>query len=390
MRKALCIVLGIAAACVEVLAVCLAIWCENWLIVFAAVTSHGFAGTLAVLAARVRGPMPSAEFDALVAVAFFIPIFGPGLAWTIPLGARRTGVAEADEMLAAVDERLDQAFVPSIFKGDFEVDLSRQVNTVSYQQVLAEGDLEQRRDVIRKLARLGEPKHFEMLKTFLVDPETEIRLCAYLELDRIRQGYEKEIAEKREAVDEAREDNDASMLVKLGELAEVQRAYGASGVLDGTMATFRLSQSVEACDEVLSHDPANPRALIVRSRACAELGRLDDAEEGLNALPIEIARHPAIELFHARICYLRRDFDAARECADRLVDAEIEIPAWLEVILSDQLRARVRAASAARKSKARSGVSSSSEIADVEGMKALVSSFDRDQVEDAAEVEVDA
>lgn len=329
---------------------------------------HLVSVSAAFVAARIGGARGAREFDAVIVTALVIPLFGPALAWMMPV--RSDAEAEASQaMLEEVDNRMGHAedYTRPFFLGDFEKDLARQVNAVSYYEVLEKGDLEQKRDALRKLARLGEPRHMALVTRALEDEDTELRLCAYLELDRVRQRHERAISEVQDQVrahvawaewldaivdaplgEDGRPDlaeypppsvERESLELDLGELrarlAQGHLDYAISGTLDTTMRDFRLDRCLEECAVALAEDASNVRALVISARAHCERTNLETAEETLALLPADAQEHRSILVLRARIRFDANDFEGARMLGYRVLETRQDPPEWLLALCAE-------------------------------------------------------
>ncbi|MFQ5506882.1 MAG: tetratricopeptide repeat protein [Planctomycetota bacterium] len=320
-------------------------WGFNQGLVGTGLLLHLGACTFCILAARSRGKLSPVEKDVVLISAVFIPVFGPALAWTIPVGDDRRLPSGSTEMLHKVEQDLqstEQPYVPKLYSGDFEQDLSREINAMSYYEVLKNGDMDQKRNALRKLARMGEHKHLVMIKKFYHDPEPELRLCAYLEIDRLRIRHESKISELKKQLRECRVGRPIHEGRKLeddclAELADAVREYGSCGILDENMADFQLRQALDIAAEALRKSPKNWRAALVKALIHKDLNELDDAEKSLADLPEESRQHPAIRMMRAKLCFSRRDFEGARREALALRDSGQEVPEWLAVLMEDAI-----------------------------------------------------
>ena len=68
--------------------------------------------------------------------------------------------------------------------------------------MLRDGTTDQKRNALRRLADLGQPVHFRLIRSCLLDPEHEVRLYAYSDLERAGRGYEEAIAKLSKAAEE--------------------------------------------------------------------------------------------------------------------------------------------------------------------------------------------
>lgn len=342
MNRALVLLLGSLAGAVELLAVTIAIWSNQLSGVVAAVMFHVCAVALCVMAAHKNGTLRKIQFDAILCTALFVPVFGPALAWTF----RRKSDAELSEsrqMLEQIERDIEEEtedYERPLVGDELEAALAQEIDAVSYREVLVSGDIDQKRNALRRLTNLGQPEHLKMIKGFLEDDEPELRLCAYLEIDRVRKGYEERISACRARIKELEESPEGrgiDLCKARAEIAHVHFTYGSCGVLDGSMAEFQLERAIEISSVALAEYSGNARASTVKALAHIELEQLDEAEACLGTLPDVCLEHPAIPLIRARICFLRRDLDGARNEA-RLIQAQgRRLPGWLASILTEPL-----------------------------------------------------
>ena len=301
----------------------------------AAASFHVHAAILAVLAARSAGVRGGREFDAVLVTALLVPLFGPALAWMMPVASDE----EADAsrvMLEQVERNFGrcEAYAPPRFLGDFEADLAREVNSISYKEVLQTGDLEQKRDALRKLARLGQPQHMALLARMLADEDSELRRCAYLELDAGRRPHERRIVEVVEALRSSVDDQRDEIALR-AELAELNLAYACSGSLDATMRGFRLDACLEQCAIVEAQAPGHIRGTVLRARALCERRELVEAEAVLATLCDELWSHPSVRVLRARIRFDMRDFKAAKAIGFDMLRQHMDLPAWLLALCAE-------------------------------------------------------
>ncbi len=351
---------------------------------------HAAAAALCCAAARLRGAARGVELDMVAIAAVFVPVFGPALAWTFPPPRGDAGASNAH----AVFEEYERAtrgekpiYTPPLFTGDFDRDLSRELNTVSYVEVLRRGTIEQKRNLLRSLGRLAQPRHLAMIRKCLLDDDHEIRLCAYAEIDRLGRRQEAHLAELKQACKRAAEaaggrgavdgrgtaggrgavdaadapdaldalealdapdaadatdavaapgaagsadaaGGDDPMLA----LAAAQLAYAVSGILDVEMARFYLMEAIKTADQVLAARRAEWRAGRIRALAFGEMRDFAAALATLRALPPVDRERPEILLAAAELAFARRDFAAARLHAAQLRKQRVQLPAWLAAL----------------------------------------------------------
>jgi len=340
--RVIAVLLGTLATSLELTAATTVMWREEPWLLFGSLVLHIVAGLTCVGAAWFRAPLSQVESDIVLLTAMFVPVFGPMIAWTIPVGDDGRRLAGSSEMLHRVEEDIlssASVYERQIYSGDFDSDLSRELNAMSYYEVLRSGDLDQKRNALRKLAQLGEPRHMRMIKNYFEDPEPELRLCAYLEIDRLRTHRETHIAELRQRIRAAKERApDPVALAEIEacatELAESLRSYGMSGILDESMARYRLQQALQTANSAHARFPDNWRLALVKSRVYCDLGDYDNAEQALLSLPDAVHDRTSVQLARASLHFHRRQFGEARKIARELDARGQSLPEWLEVLLA--------------------------------------------------------
>jgi len=299
-----------------------------------ALVLHAFASCLATVAARRRrAALTPVERDLVLTTAFCVPIFGPPMAWAM----LRPEESEEPENAHAVFDRYADHVKPAVadyertlFTGDYERDLARELDAESYHEVLRHGTTGQKRNALRRLADLAEPKHLALVRQCLLDPEHEVRLYAYAEIERASRVFEEEIARRSRQLEEAAGAPDALLA-----LATVHLAYAASGIHDEEMATFYYRTAARFAAQVRLAPAPPPDATWVEARALARTGDHDEALARIAALPAEAQAHPQSCLARAEIAFQRRDYAAARGEAERIRAAGEEPPAWLAALGRD-------------------------------------------------------
>lgn len=154
----------------------------------AALVLHILATLLAVRATAAAGASRS-EVVLLAAVTATLPGVGAIAAWWFCISGapRNASNAHAENDPLPLDS----------VRGD--TDLRRELGVNSYTQVVRHGSLEEKRNLLRRLAQLGTARHVSIVRQFLFEEEPELRLCAYAELARIGQRHEQGIGELRRA-----------------------------------------------------------------------------------------------------------------------------------------------------------------------------------------------
>lgn len=297
--------------------------------VAAACAAHLLAVVAALGAARMQGARTGTEMLATLVTALFVPLFGPGLGW-----AFRHRDDDAVENAHAHFERLEEAekYEREILHDDVESDFAQEINATSYAQILRQGTLQRRRNLLRNLGRLGSPDHVAVIRQCLEDDDPEIRLCAHAELDRLARRYEDRIEALRGAVLAAREAGTLSRR-ELIPLAGACRDYAGSGIFEREMQEFWLERAAEYTDEAAAMEPGDAGLTRARADLMVLLGRIDAATELLDSLRGEEAQSHATLVVRAEIAFGRRDFEAIREIA-RIFDAQfVPLPHWMASLL---------------------------------------------------------
>ena len=301
---------------------------------YRALVLHLVSVVLVAVAALLRGAQRGVELDAVVVIATFVPVVGPALAWTFPSGKSKDGVANAHavfESYEAATKSQKPSYRPAIFTGNFEKDLSREINTVSYAEVLRRGTLEQKRNLLRTLGRRATHRDLEMIRQCLFDDEQEIRLCAYAEIDRLSRQHETEVA-KLKSECEAETSADSPAEEQLVNLAEAQLNYACSGIMDEEMAKFWLMETEKSADAVLTSNPGNWRAARTKAKCKSESKDYEGAIQCLDDLPSPKSDRPEIWLARAEVAFRTRDFSTARKQANKLRSKRLQLPPWLAAL----------------------------------------------------------
>ncbi|MDH3590706.1 MAG: hypothetical protein OER88_02440 [Planctomycetota bacterium] len=314
---------------------CVAAYCivglNRWDWVLIGFLLHGLAaGACWSAARRRRDDLASVECDMVVAIALLVPVFGPALAWRIPrpVGAKEEKNAHAVfEDYADHVKPMDAEFERTLFTGDYERDLARELDAESYHAVLRDGTIDQKRSALVRLAELGEPKHFQLVRGCLLDPSHEVRLYAYNELERSSRSYEEEIAARSKDLKENPGDADALL-----SLARTYFGYAASGIHDASMAAFYFQSSANYAEQARGAGHGEPDPVWVRAHALGRLAEYKSAEECLAQLTPVQQELPTTCLVRAELAYRRRDFMAVRREVVRLEGTDAELPDWLKAL----------------------------------------------------------
>ncbi|MCR9248695.1 MAG: hypothetical protein NXI31_27010 [bacterium] len=281
--------------------------------VAAAAGLHALAVVLAASVA-LRAGLPSDEVRLFALVVAALPGVGAvALWWRCLSGPRHAANAHA------ANDRLPTA---ARRRG---ADLGRELGVDSYSYVVRHGSLEQKRNLLRRLATLGTARHLAVVRQFLAESEPELRLCAHAELARVGRVHEERIAHRREATvgDLAPEAQAAA----LAELAQANRDYAVSGGLDDEMADYWASRAVTLAREALELAPGCRAAERVLARALADRGEVAAAWEIASSWETECGA--ASELVRAEIAFRLRRRQDCRESLYRLDAAGVETPVWL-------------------------------------------------------------
>lgn len=299
-----------------------------WLGIAAAL--HVVAARLSLLAALRRRPdLSRVERDVVLWTALVVPLFGPLLAWSMP----RPAVEEEAENAHAVFEQYSEHVKPDVpdyertlFTGDYERDLARELDAESYHEVLRHGTTDQKRNALRRLADLGQPRHLELVRRCLLDPDHEVRLYAYSEIERLGRGYEEEIAKRSRELGQKPDDPEALLT-----LARTYFAYAESGIHDEEMAAFYYGSARRFAEQARAV-AAGPEAVWIGARAMGRLGDFAGAEERLSALTPEQQGLAESCVARADLAFRRRDFETARAEAARIRELQEEPPEWLRAL----------------------------------------------------------
>ncbi len=328
----------------EAAAILIVAWFDVFFWLLLAVASHLLATRLALAAARCRRRLSVTEEDTVLATAFFIPLWGPVLAFSLPRPplsdraplriARYPGPDTALETSPKdVFKRYEEHVRPrvphfqrSLFSGDFDRDLARELDLESYSEVLRRGSIDQKRNALSRLADLSEPRHLTLVRSCLLDPSHEVRLYAYAELERVAARFEDAIDERGKELLKDPSDQEATLA-----LADAHYHYASSGVLDPSMASYHFRLSLKRVQSFTGRKDSRPWVL----RALNHLGlkELDLAEKDLSEVPSEHSRAPAVLIARAMLAYTRRDFTKARDQAEILERNKVELPPWLKALL---------------------------------------------------------
>lgn len=213
--------------------------------------------------------------------------------------------------------------------------LEQELRVTSYTQLLREGSLEQKRNLLRRLASLGEPRYLTIVRRFLADAEPELRLCAYAELAAVAQRQEVRIGELRRTIAAA---GDTIRVDDLAALASLQLTHATSGALDDEMARYWLAQAEQTSRRAVEAAPQSLPAQRVLALVLAATGRGEVAWQLAQRWPDD-AGIAELEVARAEIAFRRRDRATCEQARARLEAAGAEVPAWLAAAVPAEVQA---------------------------------------------------
>jgi tetratricopeptide (TPR) repeat protein len=292
---------------------------------------HGCAAGASLLAARLRrrSRLHGVYFDLVLLTALAIPVFGPLLAWLIPSKKILEQGVNAHELFEQYEKHVRHTEAPyrrTLFTGDFDRDMARELDVESYFDVLASGDIHQKRDALSKLVVLGEPHHLALVRKSLCDPDQEVQLYAYGQISALEERYENAIDSADNGTPEGPRDPEQAT-----KLATAHLAYAQSGVLDAVLATHHCELAIEFATR--GRAASDPK-VAMRLELLAKLGLGD--KEGAQKVVTELlaldpddaeARSVAIEF-----AYRARAFDQARVEIERFASAGHELRPWMRAL----------------------------------------------------------
>jgi hypothetical protein len=215
----------------------------------------------------------------------------------------------------------------TLFTGNYTRDLARELDAESYHEVLRHGSTDQKRNALRRLADLGEPHHFALIRKCLVDPEHEVRLYAYSELERAGRRFEEAIATQSRKLKA-----DPGDAAAVEEMARTYLAYAATGIHDASMAAFYFRSAQRYARTARGLGAAGPEMAWVEACALGRVGEFEAADAALAALPPGEQEQARTCLIRAELALLRRDFAQARVQAEQLKASGGEVPGWLAAL----------------------------------------------------------
>lgn len=256
--------------------------------------------------------------DALFLGALAVPLLGPMVAWILP-SRPRAGVANAHAFFENYEADIH---------GEVELeerDPESRTRTMSFHEVLRYGTLDHRRNALRKLAERGQPMHLQLLRRCLSNPDMELRLGAFTELDRLLHGWEERLSALQAAVEETPGDPE-----RRAALSRAHREYAASGLLDEDTARFQLGQAARACDLETAPAAKQTDLAVERAMVFAEVGDLERAALALREVDAVDVDEPRVCIARARIAFLTRRFGDVRREVDSLRSSAAEVPRWMD------------------------------------------------------------
>jgi hypothetical protein len=306
-----------------------------------ALAAHLAAAWIAGRAAGIRRTdLTRTERDAVVWIAALVPMFGPALAWWIPMPPETEDeeeepeeVVNAHEMFERYEEHVKPHrpdYERTLFTGDYARDLARELDAESYFEVLRHGNTDQKRNALRRLATLGKPRHFALIRNCLLEPSHEVRLYAYAELEKASRVYEDEIADLSHRL--ARRPKRVESLLAM---ARVQFRYAASGIHDAGMADFYFQTVIRFAERARAAGATGPEPVWLVARAQARIGDTEAALDSLASLSGAEQEMAESCLVRAAIHFEARNFEGARIEADRIEATGETVPGWLRALRSE-------------------------------------------------------
>ncbi len=301
---------------------------------FGAMALHGAAIVFSRLAAHVRRPdLSPVERDLVTWTGLLVPGFGPVIGWSLPRRAEQEEAENAHAVFERYADHVkarDSGYERTLFTGDYVRDLARELDVESYREVLRQGQTDQKRSALRRLAELGEARHFALIRECLLDPSHEVRLYAYSELERAGRPYEEAIADGSRMLRRSPDDPDALLV-----MARAYHDYAASGIQDPQMAGWYF-RSADQFGGRAQEAGARTEGALIRASALARLGGFEEAGACLDALSPEEQGRAECCLVRAELAYRRRDFATVRAEAARFAQTGDELPSWLAAMVGER------------------------------------------------------
>ncbi len=321
----------LVATVIDVTAAVCVVGYNRWSWVFYGTLMHFVAAAFCWFAARRRRPdLASVERDVVVGTALLVPIFGPAYAWRMP----HPPATEENRNAHAVFEDyadhvrpVDADYERTLFTGDYERDMARELDAESYHAVLRVGSTDQKRSALQRLAELGEPKHFQLVRLCLLDPSHEVRLYAYNELERASRFYEEALAKDSAALKKSPENAEAYL-----SLARTYFAYAASGIHDSQMGAFYFQSAADFAEKARGAGHGEPDPVWVHAHALGRLGKYKEALAYMDVLTPGQQDLPTSCMVRAELAYRQRDFLGVRKETARLSGSDVKLPEWLKAL----------------------------------------------------------
>lgn len=287
---------------------------------------HALAALMAVTAARLRAGGWRAELDAVLAVAIFVPLFGPALAWAF-VSRVEDDTENAHARFERGEGRLRRGALPE--DGEFE---AKQVHPMSLGEILRYGSMDQKRNALSRLRSLGQPRHFRMLRRVMIQSSGELRLCAFVELDRAAAPFEEQINAAQGQLRDLGPSLDRGRAKLLTELATAHRNYGVAEILDPELGRYHLERAASVIEEAWRVGGMVPKIVRLRALCLSDQGQHAAALTCLDALPEAQQSKEENRIARAEIAFRKRDFGIARLQAERLRAAGLQPPEWLAAL----------------------------------------------------------
>ncbi|MFK7739477.1 MAG: hypothetical protein AB8H80_04070 [Planctomycetota bacterium] len=284
---------------------------------------HVGAALMTARAVRLAGAAPCVGDIALL-LALIAPIVGPAVVGVTLCWRPRAANENAH---AAFESTLPSVVV------DTRPNLEHELRVVSHAHVLRHGTLEEKRNLLRQLGRIGEPRYAVLLRRFLRDPEAELRLCAYAELAHIGERNERRIRQLRDHADEIDDLYAADKAAALSRHAEACFLYATSGALDDDMAEYWLEKAHRSSDCAMTIDAQSFDSQRISAMVMAEVGLLDRAWQIVGNWPTDLPR--GYDLLRAEIGFRRRDRRTCEAVSERLLALGQNLPEWLDELFED-------------------------------------------------------
>jgi len=277
-----------------------------------------------------RDDLCPAERDLVLYTGLLVPLFGPPLAWALPRPKDAQAAKNAHRVFEEYSEHVKPPrpdYERTLFTGDYAADLARELDAESYHEVLRHGSTDQKRNALRRLAELGEPHHFDLIRKCLVDPEHEVRLYAYSELERSSRPFEEAIAASAKTLKVDPDDREATE-----EMARTYLNYAGTGIHDASMAAFYFRAAQRYAGTARALGAEGPEMAWIEACALGRVGEFAAAETALAALPFSEQEQSRTCLIRAELAFLRRDYAMARVQAEQLKATGTALPGWLAAL----------------------------------------------------------